>query len=246
MHPSLNRQVVGMIIFDEVSKQFATGQSVLDGISFHIKPQEIVVIEGPSGSGKTTVFNLIYKELEPNKGEIIVDGQKLRGLKQGQIAQLRRKVGFAFQDFKIIADRTIWENIALILEIMGYKDEVIKERVRHLLKLVGLENKGELFPRQLSGGELQRVSIARAIAHEPKILLADEPTGNLDPVTSRKIAEILEQINKLGTTVVIATHDPEVIKHLKCRQIKISDGKIISEDDRKGQKGKDEIDKDNR
>lgn len=233
-----------MIIFDEVSKKFPTGQTVIDKMSFKIEPQEMVVLEGPSGSGKTTIFRLIYKDQEPTEGKITIDGQDLDKLKTKQIASLRKKIGYAFQDFKIINDRTIWENIALILEILNYKEDLIAERVKHLLDLVGLEGKGKLFPRQLSGGELQRVSIARAIAHEPSILLADEPTGNLDPETSQKIAEILAQINKLGTTVVIATHDPEVIKHLKCRAIKIKDGRIISDSAHEKAHKKDESTKD--
>lgn len=224
-----------MIIFDEVSKKFPTGQTVLDKVSFHIKPQEMVLFEGPSGSGKTTIFRLIYKDLEPTEGKIIISGQELKSLKTKQTAALRKKIGFAFQDFKIIHDRTVWENIALILEIMNFKDNLINDRVIHLLGLVGLEGKGQLFPRQLSGGELQRVSIARAVAHEPEILLADEPTGNLDSETSRKIAEILIQINKLGTTVLVASHDNEVIKYLKCRQISLKDGKIDKDEKSKNE-----------
>lgn len=222
-----------MIIFEDVVKKFPTGQLVLDKISFHIKPQEIVAFEGPSGSGKTTIFRLIYKDAEPTEGKILVDGQDLKTVKPGQLASFRRKIGFAFQDFKLIPDRTVGENIALILEIMNYKDELIRSRVAHLLELVDLKGKDDLFPRQLSGGELQRVSIARAVAHEPTILLADEPTGNLDPETSKKISDILEQINKLGTTVVVATHDQELIKHLDGRRLKLKDGKIISEKEHK-------------
>lgn len=219
-----------MIVFDNVSKTFLTGQLVLDKVSFRVKPQEMVALVGPSGSGKTTIFRLIYKDLEPDEGKIILDNQDFQSIKDNQIQTLRKKIGFAFQDFKIIPDQTVGENISLILEILNYQDKLIEERVNHLLELVGLKDKKNLFPRQLSGGELQRVAIARAIAHEPEILLADEPTGNLDPQTSRNIAEVLDQINKLGTTVIIATHDSEILKVLKCRQIDITEGKIESKE----------------
>lgn len=228
-----------MIVFDNVSKTFLTGQLVLDKISFRIKPQEMVAFVGPSGSGKTTIFRLIYKDLEPTEGKIVLDNQDLQSIKNNQIQNLRKKIGFAFQDFKIIPDQTVAENISLILEILNYKDKLIEERVDHLLELVGLKDKKNLFPRQLSGGELQRVVIARAVAHEPEILLADEPTGNLDPQTSHKIAEILTQINKIGTTVIIATHDPEILKTLKCRQIDVEEGRIEDkESDSKNQEEK--------
>lgn len=222
-----------MIIFDEVSKTYPTGQTVLDSVSFHIKPQEMVILEGPSGSGKTTIFKLVFKELEPNDGKIVVDGQELKGINSKHIPLFRRKIGFAFQDFKLINDRTVFENISLALEIMDFSDKLIKERVTHLLHLVDLSDKAQFFPRQLSGGELQRVGIARAMAHEPKILLADEPTGNLDAETSAKIAKLLTEINKLGTTVVVATHDSELIKHLKARHIHIKEGKITKDESSK-------------
>lgn len=219
-----------MIIFDKVSKSYPTGQTVLDGISLHIKPQELVVLEGASGSGKTTIFKLIFKEVEPSSGNIVVDGQELSDVKNNKMPLYRSKIGFAFQDFKLINDRTVFENVALALEIMNFSDKLIRDRVEHLLKLVDLEDKGLFFPRQLSGGELQRVGIARAMAHEPKILLADEPTGNLDPETAGKIAKLLTEINKLGTTVIVATHDQELVKHLKARHIHIKEGKITKDE----------------
>lgn len=219
-----------MIIFDDVSKSYPTGQTVLDEVSLHIKPQELVVLEGASGSGKTTIFKLIFKEIEPSKGKIVIDGQEIKEIKDNKIPLYRSKIGFAFQDFKLINDRTVFENIALALEIMNFSDKLIKDRVGHLLKLIGMEDKAQFFPRQLSGGELQRVGIARAIAHEPKILLADEPTGNLDPETAAKIAKLLTEINKLGTTVVVATHDQELVKHLKARHIHIKEGKITKDE----------------
>lgn len=215
-----------MITFDQVSKIYSTGETVLEDISFRVHPGELVTITGPSGSGKTTLLRLMYKDLEPTKGTITVDSQDITRLKPKEIPAFRRKIGYAFQDFKIIPDRTVWENIALTLDIINLKENAITQRVKHLLDLVGLTPKAELFPGQLSGGELQRVSIARAMAHEPDILLADEPTGNLDSETSIKIAELFKQINNFGTTVLLATHDPEVLKYLKSRHIAIEKGKI--------------------
>ncbi len=218
-----------MITFDQVSKTFPTGETILDDVSFRIHPGELVTIIGPSGSGKTTLLRLIYKELEPSKGTITIDGQNVTNLKSKALPKLRRRIGYAFQDFKIIPDRTVWENIALTLDILNLGEKVISERVTHLLELVGIEGKDKLFPGQLSGGELQRVSIARAIAHEPDVLLADEPTGNLDAETSNKIAELFNQIHNFGTTVILATHDPEIIKNLESRQITLKKGKITED-----------------
>ncbi len=215
-----------MIIFDQVSKTYPTGDLVLDSVSFIIEPQEFVIIEGPSGSGKTTLFRLIYKDLEPSQGTITVDGEDIAKIKPSAVAVYRRKIGFAFQDFKIIPDKTVWENLALPLEILNFKDDLIKTRLDHLLDLTGLTAKAMLFPRQLSGGELQRVAIARAIASEPVILLADEPTGNLDVDTSKQIIKLLQEINKLGTTVILASHDHEAISGLIAHRLYLKEGKL--------------------
>ncbi len=219
-----------MIIFDQVTKTFPNGDSILDDISLKIDPQEFVVIQGPSGSGKTTLLRLIYKDTIPSKGSITIDGEDLSKISRSSIPNFRRKIGFAFQDFKIIPDKTLWENLSLPLEILNFKDDIIKDRIDHLLELIDLGSKAHLFPRQLSGGELQRVGIARAIAAEPTILLADEPTGNLDPQTSLKIVNLLEEINKIGTTVLMASHDNEAIHKLHVRHIHLKDGKIVDED----------------
>lgn len=234
-----------MIIFDQVSKEFPTGETVLRDISLTIAPQEFVVISGPSGSGKTTFLRLIIKDLEPTKGTISVDGEDITKLNNKHIPRLRRKVGFVFQDFKIIPDKTIWENIALSLEIVGLKTQDIADRIKHLLELVGLPNKGELFPRQLSGGELQRVSIARAIAAQPQVLLADEPTGNLDAETAWGIAELLQQINDLGTTVIVATHNQDLISKMPVRHLELREGilKEISNKLHHKKKHKEEVEK---
>lgn len=228
-----------MIIFDKVTKTYSTGDTVLDDVSFQIEPQEFVVIEGPSGSGKTTLFRLIYKETEPTSGKIIIDGDEIGKIKSSSLANYRRKIGYAFQDFKIIPDKTIRENIILPLEILNFADKLIRERLQHLLELTGLEKKANLFPRQLSGGELQRVGIARAIAAEPAILLADEPTGNLDSQTSLHIVKLLQEINKLGTTVLVASHDHEATKHLGVRHLHFKEGKL-EEKDSKVKKTKEE------
>lgn len=215
-----------MIIFDQVTKKYPTGDVVLDEVSFEIEPQEMVVISGPSGSGKTTLLRMIIKDIDPTAGKVIVDGDELSKMKGKNIPTLRRKVGFVFQDYKVIPERSVFENIALMLEIIGLPKKSIKDRVEHLIDLVGMKGKELLFPRQLSGGELQRVSIARAIAAEPRILLADEPTGNLDIVTGASIVELLGQINKMGTTVVMTTHNLEYVDKLGSRHIEIEKGKI--------------------
>lgn len=217
-----------MIEFVGVTKTFKNGDTIFRDLSFKIEPQQFVVIEGPSGSGKTTLLRLIYKELEPTEGKIIIDGQDITRIKKSHVTKLRHKIGFAFQDFKLMPDRTVWENIALALEILKFKPALIKERLDHLLELVGLTSKAHLFPRQLSGGEVQRVCIARAIAAEPAILLADEPTGNLDAETSRSIADLLSQINGLGTTVVLASHDTLAHQHLNLTHFTIDKGKIVT------------------
>lgn len=210
-----------MIVFENVTKTFANGDTVLKNLNFKVEPEEFVIIEGPSGSGKTSLLRLLYKDLEPTSGTIKVDGEDITNLDSKQVRTLRHKVGFAFQDFRIIDDKTVQENISLSLEILGLEEEAIEKRVDHLLSLVGLSSKKLLFPVQLSGGELQRVSLARAMATEPEILLADEPTGNLDIGTAKQIADLLKQINQLGTTVILATHDQPIIDYLDQRQIKL-------------------------
>lgn len=218
-----------MIEFIGVTKTFKNGDTVFRDVNFKIEPQQFVVIEGVSGSGKTTLLRLMYKDIEPTTGQILIDSQDITKLKKNHIAKLRHKIGFAFQDFKLIPDRTVWENIALSLEILKFKPALIKERLEHLLELVGLTNKARLFPLQLSGGEVQRVCIARAIAAEPNILLADEPTGNLDPDTSRSIIDLLSQINSLGTTVVMASHDTLAHQHLELTHLYLYGDTVTTE-----------------
>lgn len=217
-----------MIFFDQVSKAYPTGNTVLENVSFHIEPGEFVILTGPSGAGKTTIGRLLIRDLAPNSGDIKVGEWTLSKMKSNQVNELRRHVGVVFQDYKIIPDKTVFENIALALEIIGYPEKQIEERVKHLLELVGIPDKGELFPIQLSGGELQRAAIARAIVSEPKVLFADEPTGNLDETTARDIYQLLRAIHSLGTTVIMSTHNQSFLDPGN-RHIHLEKGKIISD-----------------
>lgn len=219
-----------MITFDSVTKSFGDEGFVLRDISFSVQPGELIVITGPSGSGKTTLMRLLTKEYEPTEGEIVFDDTPLSQLPKSQIHHHRRKIGVVFQDYKLIPDLNVWENIALSLNIIGQKQAEIEQRVTDLLHLISLENKAFLFPSQLSGGEAQRVSIARALATAPALIFADEPTGNLDSETSAAIARLLQKINKLGTTVMIATHDVNVLGLLTNeRHLRIEQGKLVKD-----------------
>jgi len=199
---------------------------LLNNISFSIAKGEFVFLIGPSGVGKTTILRLLLREIFPSKGKIMVDGENIVKIKDKKIPFLRRKIGAAFQDFKLLLDRTVFENVALALEILGEKPLTIVGKVKKTLALVGLKGKENFFPIQLSGGEFQRVVIARAIVANPKILFADEPTGNLDQETSWQIVSLLKQINKKGTTVIMATHNVEIVKTAKERVISLKNGEI--------------------
>ena len=218
-----------MIIFDQVTKKFPNGTIALDNISFRIKPEEFVFITGKSGAGKTTLLRLLLREFLPSSGSILFDKTDIASLKRRDIPTLRRQIGAAFQDFKLLRDWTVAENIAMGLEILGQKETKIAQRVNHLVELVGLKDKADLFPAQLSGGELQRVVFARALAPEPKLLFADEPTGNLDSSTAMQIVDLLKDINSLGTTVIMATHNQDIVKDLKHRSINFEKGKITKD-----------------
>ena len=216
-----------MITFDQVKKTFGNGTVALDNVSFAVKPGEFVVIEGHSGAGKTTIQRLLLKDLTPSSGIITVEGDDLARISNKNLPLLRRKVGVVFQDFKILFDKTVAENILLVLDIIGVRGDLAETRLSELLTLTGLSDKGDLFPVQLSGGELQRVAIARALAPEPKVLFADEPTGNLDSVNAAAIFALFEKLRtEYGTTVVVVTHD-HLLASQADRVIKLADGVIV-------------------
>ena len=219
-----------MIIFDQVTKTFPNGDTVLENLSFSVSPGEFLIITGPSGAGKTTVGRLLIRELSPTSGTITVDKEDISQIKNKHLPTLRRKIGTVFQDYKIINDKTVYENIALSLEIAAFAADQISDKITNLLKQMGISGKEHLFPGQLSGGELQRAALARAVAAEPHILFADEPTGNLDKATSREIYNLLKKINQAGTTVIMATHDEILINLDKQHRVHLDKGKITLND----------------
>ena len=218
-----------MLKFEKVSKKFGLELFNLSDINFEIENGEFVFLTGPSGAGKTTILRLILRDLKPNSGKITLDEWELGKLKSSQLPKLRQKVGMVFQDFRLLFDRTVFENIALALELRGVKQKEIEGRVKAMLELTSLTDCLNLFPLQLAGGELQRVCLARAIIGEPKVLLADEPTGNLDPKNARMILDLLFKINKMGTTVIMATHNAELVNSAKNRVINLNQGKITKD-----------------
>jgi cell division transport system ATP-binding protein len=220
-----------IITFETVTKQFGPSSFALQDVSFTINPGELVVITGHSGSGKTTLMRLITREYKPSSGEITFQNQPLSLIKSNQVHHHRRNIGVVFQDYRLLPELNVWENIALALKIINKSDQEIEERVTDLLELVRLPDKASLFPSQLSGGEAQRISIARALATAPSVIFADEPTGNLDPETSVEIARLLHKIHELGTTVLFATHDSDVLAHFKGeRRLHLEHGKVITDE----------------
>lgn len=214
-----------MVKFKNVTKKFGSMAALTD-ISFEVEKGEFVFITGPSGSGKTTILKLILGEYVPDAGEIEVDGINLKGAKPADIPQYRQKIGTVFQDFKVLPERTVSENIEVALAVIGLPEGEWEGRIKHVLNLVGLSRQADLFPSQLSGGELQRVSLARALVVNPKLLLADEPTGNLDWDTSDDIMKLFEKINEEGKTIIMATHNLDIVKKYKKRVVHIIGGKI--------------------
>ncbi len=219
-----------MIVLDNVCKTYSTGVSALNGVNLRIRKGEFVFIVGSSGSGKTTLFKLLLKELEPTSGRIYINSQNIGRLRRRKIPKMRRGIGVVFQDFRLLKDRNVYENIAFAQRVVGKPAKVIKETVPQMLSLVGLADKAESLPGELSGGEQQRVSLARALVNNPPILLADEPTGNLDPANAWEIMKLLEDINKRGTTVVVVTHNRDIVERMQKRVITIDKGVVISDE----------------
>lgn len=219
-----------MIYFDKVSKVYPGGGVALDNVSFAVEPGEFLSIVGQSGAGKTTLLKMILAEDQPSAGNVFFESQDIHLLKQRHLHNLRQRIGSIFQDFRLLPNKTTFENIAFAMEAAGRSDEEIQGDVPHVLDLVGLSEKVWNFPHELSGGEKQRVAIARAIINQPDLIIADEPTGNLDPFNTAEIVSILEKINKLGTTVILTTHNKGVIDSLKRRVITLEKGRIIRDD----------------
>ncbi len=220
-----------MIRLKNVSKIYPPNVAALQNVSLHIKPGEFVSIVGQSGTGKTTLAKLLFAEEHPSRGEVIIGGWNISRIKYSEVPLLRRQIGVVFQDFKLLPKKTVSENVAFALEVAGASTKRIREVVPQVLKIVNLHDRGGRYPRQLSGGEQQRVAIARALAHKPKIIVADEPTGNLDTINAHEIINLLKKINEFGTTVVLVTHNREVVNHLRRRVITLQDGNIISDEE---------------
>jgi cell division transport system ATP-binding protein len=219
-----------MILLDRVTKVYGkNGTPALDRISLHVEPKEFVIVVGQSGAGKSTLLKLLTREERPTSGKIIIGGIDYDKLKDKNIPLLRRKIGVVFQDFKLLPNRTVFENVAFALEIVGMSNHEIKHTVPKVLEIVNLKDKEKSMPYELSGGERQRVAIARAIVRQPKILIADEPTGNLDPKHAWDVIAVLEKINRYGTTVLLTTHNEEIVNKLKRRVVTIQHGKIASD-----------------
>jgi cell division transport system ATP-binding protein len=218
-----------MILFDRVTKVYGSKQAALHQVSLHVEPKEFVIVVGSSGAGKSTLLQLLTREEKPTSGKIVVGGIDYDTLKDKDIPRLRRKIGTVFQDFKLLENRTVFENVAFALEIVGHSNREIAHTVPKVLDIVGLKDKAKRFPRELSGGERQRVAIARAIVRQPKILVADEPTGNLDPKHAWDVVRVLQKINRFGTTVLLTTHNKEIVNRLKRRVIRIQDGKVVQD-----------------
>jgi len=218
-----------MIRFYNVTKKYSKDVTALRDINLHIKPGEFVSIVGQSGTGKTTLVKTLIGEEKIDQGKIVIGGWDVTDISSGEVPILRRQMGVIFQDFKLLPKKTLFENVAFAMQVCGGDSGKIKKIVPHVMKIVGLEPKMHRYPQEISGGEQQRVAIARALVHRPKILLADEPTGNLDSINTNEIIDLLLRINKFGTTVILVTHNREVVNMLKRRVITIDGGKIVSD-----------------
>ena len=218
-----------MIEFENVTKSYSVGTQALRGVSMQIDDGEFVFLVGPSGSGKSTIMKLISGELKPTSGSVHVNGYNLERIRKYEIPYLRRTVGVVFQDFRLIDNMTVYDNVAFAMRVVGAKQREIRERVPYVLQLVGLENKSRRHPNELSGGEQQRLAIARALVNNPSTIIADEPTGNLDPARSLEIMSLLQEINKLGATILVVTHEHEMVEHFPNRVVVINNGMIVSD-----------------
>ena len=218
-----------MIVFDDVYKKYPNGTNALNGVSFRIDDGEFVFIVGHSGAGKSTIIKMLMHEDKPTYGEINVNGFDINKMKKRKIPFLRRTMGVVFQDFRLIETMTVFENVAFPLRVVGTSRRVIRRRVPYVLGIVRLSHKAKNYPEELSGGEQQRAALARALVNNPRIIIADEPTGNVDPVMAKEIMELLAEINKMGTTVIVVTHDKDLVNTFNKRVITLEDGKIISD-----------------
>ena len=220
-----------MIEFKNVTKQFEdAGNIALSNVSFTIENGEFVFLVGSSGAGKTTITKLIMRETNVSEGTILLDGIDVTALPDKEIPYLRRKMGVVFQDFRLLEDRTVYENVEFAMRVVGASSREIRKRIPEVLNEVGLNYKAKMYPRQLSGGERQRVALARALANHPLILIADEPTGNLNPKTAMEIMDLLDEINRMGTTIIMATHAKDIVDQMKKRVIEVQDGNIVRDE----------------
>ena len=218
-----------MIEFVDVVKSYTHGNKALNGVSMQIEDGEFCFLVGPSGSGKSTIIKLITGELKPTSGNVHVNGYSLERIRKREIPYLRRTVGVVFQDYRLISKMTVYENVAFAMRVVGAREREIKDRVPYVLELVGLSNKAGRHPGEMSGGEQQRLAIARALVNNPSMIIADEPTGNLDPQRSFEIMALLQEINNLGTTMLVVTHDQNLVKHFRKRVISINEGVVVND-----------------
>ena len=218
-----------MIEFIDVVKSYPEGNHALQGVTMQIEDGEFCYLVGPSGSGKSTIIKLITGEIRPSSGSVHVNGYSLERIRKGEVPFMRRTVGVVFQDFRLIANKTVYDNVAFAMRVIGAREREIRERVPYVLELVGLDNKATRHPNELSGGEQQRLAIARALVNNPSTIIADEPTGNLDPALSLEIMTLLQEINNLGTTMLVVTHAQDLVHEFNKRTIVINDGLIVSD-----------------
>ena len=218
-----------MIQFTDVTKSYTEGNTALNGVSLQIEDGEFVFLVGPSGSGKSTIMKIITGELKPTSGQVHVNGFNLEHIRKRDIPHMRRTLGVVFQDFRLINKMTVYDNVAYAMRVIGAREAEIKERVPYVLELVGLTGKERRHPNEMSGGEQQRLAIARALVNNPSTIIADEPTGNLDPARSYELMELLQGINDLGTTMLVVTHEQELVRHFDKRVIAIDEGMVISD-----------------